>query len=172
VQAATVIAALFTIVVAVVVVDGWEAFGRRAEGARRALVQASPEYRDGHFNNSQSMYNDPAALLAIFRASPVSAPRPEAPANPAPWSPTTLATPPASGLRVTWMGHAWSLVEIDGARILTDPALGDRASPFNWVGPSRFFPAVDVDALRGAPGLSHEIPGMRLTKRLRNIGLK
>ena len=33
---------------------------------------------------------------------------------------------PASGLRVTWMGHSSSLLEIDGARILIDPVWEKR----------------------------------------------
>jgi L-ascorbate metabolism protein UlaG (beta-lactamase superfamily) len=49
------------------------------------------------------------------------------------------ATRPASGLRVTWMGHSSSLVEIDGVRILLDPVWDKRASPVQWLGPKRFF---------------------------------
>jgi len=49
------------------------------------------------------------------------------------------AAPPASGLRVTWIGHSSTLVEIDGVRILLDPVWDRRASPFSWIGPARFF---------------------------------
>jgi L-ascorbate metabolism protein UlaG (beta-lactamase superfamily) len=49
--------------------------------------------------------------------------------------------PPASGLRVTWMGHSAMLVEIDGVRILVDPVWEERASPMMWAGPKRFFTA-------------------------------
>jgi L-ascorbate metabolism protein UlaG (beta-lactamase superfamily) len=51
------------------------------------------------------------------------------------------ATPPASGLRVTWMGHSSMLVEIDGFRVLIDPVWDERASPARWFGPKRFFAA-------------------------------
>jgi L-ascorbate metabolism protein UlaG (beta-lactamase superfamily) len=47
--------------------------------------------------------------------------------------------PPASGLRITWMGHSSLLIEIDGKRILTDPVWGPRASFSKYVGPKRFF---------------------------------
>jgi L-ascorbate metabolism protein UlaG (beta-lactamase superfamily) len=50
-------------------------------------------------------------------------------------------TPPASGLRVTWMGHSSTLIEMDGLRILTDPVWDERASPLRWAGPKRFFAA-------------------------------
>ncbi len=48
-------------------------------------------------------------------------------------------TAPASGLRVTWMGHSSTLLEIDGARILIDPVWEKRAAPVEWFGPERFF---------------------------------
>jgi len=50
-------------------------------------------------------------------------------------------TAPASGLRVTWMGHSAMLVEIDGVRVLIDPVWDERASPVQWAGPKRFFAA-------------------------------
>jgi L-ascorbate metabolism protein UlaG (beta-lactamase superfamily) len=38
------------------------------------------------------------------------------------------------------MGHATSIIEIDGARILIDPVWDKRAAPTTWTGPKRFFP--------------------------------
>jgi L-ascorbate metabolism protein UlaG (beta-lactamase superfamily) len=52
----------------------------------------------------------------------------------------TWTTQPQSGLRVTWLGHSTTLMEIDGVRILTDPVWGPRASPSALVGPKRFQP--------------------------------
>jgi L-ascorbate metabolism protein UlaG (beta-lactamase superfamily) len=53
---------------------------------------------------------------------------------------SVYAASPRSGLRVTWFGHASSLVEIDGVRVLIDPVWDPRAAPTNWAGPKRFFP--------------------------------
>ena len=50
-----------------------------------------------------------------------------------------FAAPPASGLRVTWMGHSTTLIEIDGVRVLVDPVWDERAAPMTWAGPKRFF---------------------------------
>ena len=52
---------------------------------------------------------------------------------------TIYNNPPASGLRVTWIGHSSLLIEIDGKRILTDPVWGPRASFLSFIGPKRFF---------------------------------
>jgi L-ascorbate metabolism protein UlaG (beta-lactamase superfamily) len=47
---------------------------------------------------------------------------------------------PASGLRVTWLGHSTLLIELDGVRVLTDPVWGNRVSPLPFAGPKRFHP--------------------------------
>ena len=52
-----------------------------------------------------------------------------------------FAKSPDSGLRVTWIGHSTSLVEVDGIRLLIDPVWDERAAPVQWSGPKRFFPA-------------------------------
>ena len=58
------------------------------------------------------------------------------------------SSPPASGLRATWIGWASVLVEIDGRIILTDPVWSERCSPSTLIGPKRFHaPPIGIDAL-------------------------
>ena len=64
---------------------------------------------------------------------------PRSPLGPFRTDPGVYATAPASGLRVTWFGHSSFLLEIDGLRILVDPVWEERASPFSFFGPKRFF---------------------------------
>jgi L-ascorbate metabolism protein UlaG (beta-lactamase superfamily) len=64
---------------------------------------------------------------------------PKIPLGPFDTDPAIYRTPPPSGLRVTWMGHSSTLVEIDGFRVLIDPVWDERASPFRFMGPKRFF---------------------------------
>jgi L-ascorbate metabolism protein UlaG (beta-lactamase superfamily) len=66
---------------------------------------------------------------------------PRVPLGPFHTDPAIYSAPPRSGLRITWMGHASSIVEIDGIRVLLDPVWDERASPTTWSGPRRFFPA-------------------------------
>jgi L-ascorbate metabolism protein UlaG (beta-lactamase superfamily) len=66
---------------------------------------------------------------------------PKQPLGPFRTDASAYATPPASGLRVTWMGHSSMLVEIDGVRVLVDPVWDERASPVQWFGPKRFYAA-------------------------------
>lgn len=60
----------------------------------------------------------------------------------------TWSRAPSSALRATWLGHSTVLLEIDGARVLTDPVFGERASPVSFAGPKRFHrPPVRIDQL-------------------------
>ncbi len=120
------------------VVDGWEAFGRRATGERRARMERSPQWKDGQFVNPQPIINDAwGSVGMLFERAFESTPTTPVPT--APVDPRRFDTPPATGLRVTWLGHSTNLVEIDGQRVLTDPFWGERTSPLTWVGPKRWY---------------------------------
>jgi L-ascorbate metabolism protein UlaG (beta-lactamase superfamily) len=67
--------------------------------------------------------------------------RPESPIVVEPRAAADYATSPASGLRVTWLGHSTTLVEIEGVRLLIDPVWAERASFVSFAGPRRFFPS-------------------------------
>ena len=48
-----------------------------------------------------------------------------------------LLSSPATGPRLTWIGHATMLVQVGGINVLTDPVFSDRVSPVGWAGPRR-----------------------------------
>jgi L-ascorbate metabolism protein UlaG (beta-lactamase superfamily) len=111
--------------------------GRRLERAR-----ASKQFRDGRFHNTYAFRpgitgNSFALMREFFFGGKKRTPSSPLPVeNPvAAWS-----TEPATGLRVTWLGHSSLFVEIDGSRILTDPVFGDYAAPFPMPGRKRFHP--------------------------------
>lgn len=120
------------------VVDGYTAFGKRATGERKARMERSPQWKDGRFVNPQPLVNHYGDMFGgLLDASPHT--NPEGPLAVEPIDPKRFQSPPASGLRVTWMGHSSQLVELDGLRILTDPVWSERVSPFTWAGPKRWF---------------------------------
>ncbi|XP_029652089.1 N-acyl-phosphatidylethanolamine-hydrolyzing phospholipase D isoform X1 [Octopus sinensis] len=51
-----------------------------------------------------------------------------------------LADPPKEGIRYMWLGHATTLVQLDGVTILTDPVFSERCSFVQFAGPKRFRP--------------------------------
>ncbi len=122
-----------------------EAFGADPSGYRLWRVQNSPNFAEGAFRNPV-----PTRRL-VYERSPLEATRAQlagdktrrAPAAAVPVHrllPTELATRPASGLRLTWLGHASVLAELDGQRVLFDPVWDERCSPFSWIGPKRLHP--------------------------------
>jgi len=85
-------------------------------------------------------------LSIIFKIGPrffleAAARSPKHPLGPFQTDTQVFVNKPPSGLRITWMGHSTSLVEIDGVRLLIDPVWEERAAPTQWAGPRRFFPA-------------------------------
>ena len=115
-----------------------------AEGQRRERLGGSPLWSGAGFRNIHP-------ILPGLRDA--TAPRPtlsdflcggerRVPSKPLPSLNPLLAlsVKPSSGLRVTWLGHSTTLIEMAGFRILTDPVWGPRASPSRLVGPKRFQP--------------------------------
>jgi len=117
-----------------------KSFGTHASGLRLERMKASPRYVDGAFVNTvpvtQGLKKGSMPSIAEFlcggqRRTP-AAPLPSA-------SPLAgWARKPETGLRATWLGHSTVLLEVDGARVLTDPVWGERASPVTFAGPKRF----------------------------------
>ncbi len=131
--------------------EWFRAFGGRALGDRLARVRASPQWKDGRFRNPiPTITIAPSRILETLRLQ-VAAEQTRYPSRPIPVVRPTLSeleSPPASGLRVTWLGHATALVDLDGARVLTDPVWSERVSPSEWIGPKRFFaPPVALEDL-------------------------
>jgi L-ascorbate metabolism protein UlaG (beta-lactamase superfamily) len=118
---------------------------RRAHGLRQERIHASPQFADGRFVNTYAS-TAPDARRAGMTLSTLGefafggAGRRPVQALPTVDPLSTWHRPAQSGLRATWLGHSTMLLEIDGARVLTDPVWGRRASPFSFAGPKRFQP--------------------------------
>ncbi|MFH8404154.1 MBL fold metallo-hydrolase [Streptomyces sp. NPDC018019] len=120
-------------------------FGAWPTGERLARIRRSPQFVDGQFRNPvPTRQLLPGATLPMARTQLNREGRlRRAPVGRIPvHRPTAaeLSGPPASGLRLTWMGHSSVLAEIDGHRVLFDPVWGERCSPFAWAGPRRLHP--------------------------------
>ena len=103
--------------------------------------EASPQWRDGRFRNRLPRIDGPMPQILrefFFGNGTHRTPRVAIPIEPR--VAADFAAPPRSGLRVTWLGHSTTILEIDGARLLIDPMWSERASPLAFTGPRRFFP--------------------------------
>lgn len=62
--------------------------------------------------------------------------------------PDTIPERVFSGIQITYISHATTLVQMDGLNILTDPVYSRRASPVSFAGPERIrAPGIPLDEL-------------------------
>jgi L-ascorbate metabolism protein UlaG (beta-lactamase superfamily) len=119
---------------------------RRAE-----RISASPRFNGRRFVNPQpvSLGFKPGVERPSLRDFLCGGAR-RVPQGPLPLVDPTASwrSTPASGLRVTRLGHSTLFIEMDGRRILTDPVWGERVSPLAFAGPKRFHrPPAPLSAL-------------------------
>ena len=120
------------------VIDGWRAFGKAAQGERLERMKASPQWDGSRFENPEPIVNHNREMLSdMFNKGDQGSP--DSPIGVIATDPELFDRAPASGLRVTWLGHSTTLIEIDSKRILSDPIWGDIAAPVSWLGPSRWY---------------------------------
>lgn len=124
-----------TATLAVAVKDVYRALGGRPDPH---TLRSSPQYQGGSFHNPRPARWLPRGSVRNAMREMVRAGRPRKPHDTVPL--VGPAPAPTEGLHVTWFGHASSLVELDGARVLIDPMWSKRASPSQWVGPRRLHP--------------------------------
>ena len=130
----------------VAILDGCASMGAAARGTRLQKMEKSPQWRDGVFVNTLPERKVPFFSTMWAWLKGASNEHPEQPVPIQRRTAGDFVTPPATGLRVTWLGHSSQLVEVDGHRILLDPVWSKRASPFSTMGPTRFHePPLSLD---------------------------
>lgn len=152
IAALTVLAAAGAAAIALVRSTDWLAsLGGRLSGERLDRARRSPNFADGRFRNSvPTVTMLPGGGWETTREL-LTGKQTRAPKHPIPVEARVrgdFERPPESGLRITWLGHAGAVVEIDGLRVLTDPVWSARVSPSSAVGPRRFFePPIPLEDL-------------------------
>ena len=107
----------------------------------RARIERSPQWRDGKFRNRLDRIDGP--IWRSFGEFFFGGSRHRRPKEPIPVESRTardFTPPPPSGLRVTWLGHSTTIVEIGSQRFLVDPVWAERVSFVSFAGPKRFYP--------------------------------
>ncbi|MFL6141964.1 MAG: MBL fold metallo-hydrolase [Labedaea sp.] len=127
------------------------AFGARASGERLERMRQSPRFWSGMFHNEVPASiappsSGPGILREMIRDRDVRRPRQPVPTvRP---GAADLVASPGDRVRATWLGHATTLVEIEGRHVLFDPVWSERASPTQSIGPRRLHQVpVPLDAL-------------------------
>jgi len=141
-------------------VETWTVTGGHADGARLERMRRSPQWNgDGFSNELETRQASMWTMTRRFLTDGSEHREPTEPIAVVQRSAQDFVVPPASGLRITWLGHSTLLVEIDGQRVLLDPVWGQRASPLSWIGPKRFYappPALEDLPELDAVVISHD----------------
>lgn len=128
-------------------------------------VHAHPWYSQAHHTRSgfRNIWEtpgegEPFVKAAFWLLRHGLADRQHQPPEVHPIDPAALHAPPER-LRITWLGHAATLIQTPTLTLLTDPMLGDRASPVPFAGPVREVPVpIAIEALPAPDAvlLSHD----------------
>ncbi|SFK76987.1 MBL fold metallo-hydrolase [Lysobacter sp. cf310] len=140
---------LLLALLAAALISGCASFGAKPAGARLIRAQASAQWDGTQFRNPQPLWADTDGAWRRLLFGPATpAAQPDGAVAVVRPSAAELARPPASGLRITWFGHASALIQIDGGNVLIDPVWSDRISPLSWAGPQPWFrPPVALEQL-------------------------
>ena len=112
-------------------------FGAAPEGDRLERMKRSPQWRDGAFRNTLPSFSggSPASIWEWFFGDKDSR-QPDAPIPIVRRTRADFDEP--QDLRLTWLGHGTTLVEIEGRRFMIDPLFSRNASPGPMFGVARF----------------------------------
>ena len=133
--------ALVSCALAGALAKAWIPLGALPSGARLDRMERSKRFVDGRFVDIMPR-REPNMLEILPKWLEGGAPH-RRPARPVPYkalSRKDFATPPSSGLRITWLGHSTLIIEISGKRVLVDPVWGDFVAPLAMDSLRRFIP--------------------------------
>ncbi len=126
-------------------------FGSKPTGERLARIQASPQYRDGAFQNQSDtpQFTDGGTFPKVMRRFFFEKNERKQPQSPIPAVKTDLHNLKPDEDVLIWMGHSSYYMQVDGKRILVDPVLSGHASPVSVS--TRSFKGADVYSVADIP---------------------
>jgi L-ascorbate metabolism protein UlaG (beta-lactamase superfamily) len=140
----------------VIQLKGCASVNEETQKEREARIQSSPQSQNGKFVNpngvSTKLFSKETWEVTkeyIFGKRIDPKPPNELPVHrlhPGQWE-----NHHAGQFSFSWLGHSSILISMENQRILIDPVLEERASPFSWIGPKRFHPS---------PVTAEELPGV------------
>lgn len=118
-----------------------QSFGQLPTGKRLSRIQASPNYRDGAFQNvcDTPMLAGDASYSKMMRKFFFERRPGQEPQQALPTVVEDLKNMNREEPSITWFGHSSYLLTLNGRIILVDPVFSAWASPFQFMG-SRQFP--------------------------------
>ena len=109
-------------------------FGGKANGSRARRMQASPNYKNGQFQNLEPTpaLAENMSYWSVSRDFILQRPIEPKPLSPLPVASTDLKALPLSHNCLVWFGHSSYYMQVNGTRILVDPVFSRNASPLSF----------------------------------------
>ncbi|MBL7865584.1 MAG: MBL fold metallo-hydrolase [Cyclobacteriaceae bacterium] len=129
-----------------------KSFGQLPSGKRLSRIQASPNYRDGSFQNiyPTQMLAEGASYPKMMRQFLFGKQPNQEPPQALVTVKENLKTISPEVPSITWFGHSSYLLTLNGKFILIDPVFSQRASPFQSMG-SKAFPFTETYTIDDLP---------------------
>ncbi len=129
-------------------------FGKKPSGNRLKRIMASPNYKDGAFQNLEhtEVMRQGASFWGITKEM-INRPKTITPSKPMPSVKTNLRDLTDETPTVVWFGHSSYFIKSKGFTILVDPVFSGNASPVSFFGKAfkgadvynvEDFPAIDI----------------------------
>jgi len=108
-------------------------FGRLPRGKRLERVKKSPNYRDGKFHNltPTPVMAEKVSHFGLLKESLLA--KNKRPVGKIPAIKTDLKSLDPKKDVMVWFGHSSCFLQVDGKKILVDPSLSGKASPFSFL---------------------------------------
>ncbi|MBL7840712.1 MAG: MBL fold metallo-hydrolase [Cyclobacteriaceae bacterium] len=112
-----------------------QSFGKLPSGDRLGRIKASPNYRNGSFQNltPTQMLAEGASypkMLINFFSKGID----REPVDVLPSVKTDLKSLPNDKTTIVWFGHSSYFIKLNGKNIFIDPVFSERTSPFQFIG--------------------------------------
>lgn len=130
-------------------------FGKRPSGERLALMQKSPQFKDGKFENRSFTpdlaegYSYSEVLYEFFFKKVYR----KIPTDPIPSVKTNLHELSPSDEIMVWFGHSSYFIQLKGKRFLIDPVFSGNASPI--YGSTKSFKGTDIYSAEDFPEIDY-----------------
>lgn len=130
-------------------------FGSNAKGERRALIENSPNFRNGRFQNLSPTpaLTEGATMLGVLREYAMPKNKGIVPPFLLPARKTNLHQLDPNDDALVWFGHSSYFMQIAGKKILVDPVLCGYASPVRFT--TRSFKGSDIYCVEDIPDIDY-----------------
>ena len=130
-------------------------FGKQPSGGRLAKIKASPNFKNGAFQNESitPQLTEGATIFSVLKKFFFEKKERRKPAGIIPSVKTDLLNLDRSEDVLVWFGHSSYFMQLDGRRILVDPVLSGVASPFSFS--TKAFKGADIYKTKDIPVIDY-----------------